>query len=115
MVACRLVLASWGKQPCDHVEEDSDEAGKQGEGDQSEADHGRVEAAIIGDARGDAHHLAVVTIDHETIGHEESPLRAFRHAIGSEVAADTRRSAEMKEPARTVAVLRAEAKVENIG
>jgi len=35
-------------------------------------------------------------------------------AIGSEVAAETSRSAEMKAPANTVAVSRAEAKVANI-
>src|SRR5690348_6667952 len=37
------------------------------------------------------------------------------HAIGSEVAAETSRSAERNVPARTVAVLRAEANVLSIG
>src|SRR5919112_937712 len=92
------------QQPCNHVEEDHQRAGQQRRSDEAEADDRHIEAGVVGEPGGDAHYLGVATIDHETsvhCGFLERP-----HVIGSEIVAETSRSAETKAPANSVAVSR---------
>ena len=70
---------------------------------------------VVGESSGDAHYLGVAPVDQETSVHFVVSFGSEElQAIGSEVAAETSRSAERNAPAKTVAVSRAEAKVANI-
>jgi hypothetical protein len=97
------------EQPRQDIEEDHHRAGEQGECDQAEPDDGGIDTAVIGETGGDAHDFRVAAVDEETSVHFEFPLLAWLQAIGSEVAAETSRSAERNAPAKIVAVSRMEA------
>src|SRR5205085_11981572 len=79
------------QQSRDYVKEDHHRAGEQGQSDEAEADHGRIDAGVIGKAGGDAHDLGILPVEEETSVHSEHPLIERVQAIGSEVAADTSR------------------------
>ena len=109
-------LSGGRQQSGKNVKEDHDGAGQQSCNDEPQADDRWVEAGIIGKTSGDAHDLCVAAVDQETSIH----MKVFQiqngvQAIGSEVAAETRRSAEMNAPAKTVAVWRTDANEVNIG
>src|SRR3954470_3687946 len=87
----RLLL---GRQPSDeHVEQDDERTGDQGQADEAQADQQRVDAGIIGQPGGDAHHFGVAPVDQETSLHFEFSLNGGQ-AIGSDVAAETSSSAD---------------------
>ena len=66
-------------------------------------------AGVVGKTGGDAHNLCVAAVDQETLVHFGFLLGLdWLYAIGSEVAAETSRSAERNAPANTVAVSRME-------
>ena len=103
------------EQPRQNVKEDHHRAGQQSQRHQAEADDRRVDAAVIGETGGDTHELGVAAVDQETSVHSGFLWFEWLQTIGSEVAAETSRSAVRNAPANTVAAWRAEAKVENIG
>src|SRR6476619_8636245 len=101
------------EQPRYDVEEDHHGPRQQGQSDDSQSDYRRVDAGVIGETGGDTHDLGVAAVDQETSVHIGFLGLELLHAIVSEVAAETSRSAEMKAPAKIVAVSRTEA-IENI-
>src|SRR5205085_11401356 len=104
-----------GRQPPDeHIEQDHERAGDQGQANEAEADQQRIDAGIVGEPGGDAHDLGVAPVDQETSVHFKFSLRFGVQAIGSDVAAETSKSADTSAPARMVAVSRAETKEANI-
>ena len=62
----------------------------------------------------DAHDLGVAAIDHETLVHKNFLPSTDIQAMGSDVAAETRSSADRKAPATIVAVSRTDAMVNMI-
>src|SRR5438552_9568859 len=60
------------EKPRQHIEEDHYRASQQSERDQPEADNRRIDAAVVGQPGGDAHHLGVAAVDQETSVHLSS-------------------------------------------
>src|SRR5258708_17451449 len=94
-----------------HVEEDHHRTGKQRQGDEPQANDCRVDAGVIGKTCSDTHDFAIAAVDEETSVHLNLPRQEQVQAIGSEVAAETSRSAETKAPAKIATVSRTEVKV----
>jgi hypothetical protein len=74
---------------------------------QAEPDDQRVNARIVCQAGSDAHDLRLAAVEKETSVHCGFLCVRVAQAIGSEVAAEMSRSAEMKAPANMVAFSRA--------
>src|SRR5205814_736481 len=106
---CRPRSLTRRDQPCHDVEEDHHRPGQQRQRDKAQAYDGGIDPGVIGKPGGDAHHLGVAAVDQETSVHFYCPWIRI-HAIGSEVADKTSRSAETMAPARMVAVSRGEVK-----
>jgi hypothetical protein len=102
------------EQPSENVEEDHDRPGEQRQGDETQPYNGRIDTRVIGKTGGDTHYLGVAAVDQETSVHLGFPWLRWLQAIGSEVAAETSRSAEMNAPAIMVAAWRAESKEANM-
>src|SRR6185312_4176119 len=93
------------------VEEDHHRPGEERGGDEAEANNRRIDAGVIGDTGGDAHDLGVPRLIRKRPFMSSFLGERGLQAIGSEVAAETSRSAEMKAPAKIVAVSRIEVNV----
>jgi hypothetical protein len=101
------------EQPRHQIDKNHHWPGHQRQCNEAQPDDCRINSGIVGEPGSDAHDLGVVPIDQETFVHFSS-LELLVQAIGSDVAAETNRSAVMNAPANAVAAVRTGLRVEYI-